>query len=106
MKGQFDSLDYINRCPVCEKTGKYSDVAIVKEEENKTVFHLTCSQCQASMLFFISQNKMGAVSLGMLTDLNKSEAVNFVGKEAISADCVIEVHNFLKNLKGGAENLL
>ncbi len=43
------------------------------------------------------------LSLGTLTDLEQSEARKVFRGEAVSANQVIEAHQFLKNYTGGVE---
>lgn len=81
-------------------------MTVLDEDEKRTTLHLTCDDCGASTLVFVSIGQLGVVSLGMLTDLEQSEAKKVFQGEAISADNVIEVHQFLKRYNGGVEALI
>jgi|WetSurMetagenome_2_1015567.scaffolds.fasta_scaffold1598786_1 hypothetical protein len=106
MKAQFNSLENLAKCPVCDNAKGSLKTMVIKEEEGKVTFHVTCSRCNSSSLVFVSMSKLGIVSLGMLTDINGTEAKNFLVQDAISADCVIEVHEFLKNFQGGTKEFI
>jgi len=100
MKPSINNLDNLAKCPICNKKYGQTKLLILGEEANKTTLHVTCENCKISSLVFISSGKMGIVSLGMLTDLTREEAKNLFNNEEISADNVIEVHEYLKNFKG------
>jgi len=102
MKTPFNNLDHLTKCPVCNSAYRNIKTFILKEEGNRTALHITCNRCNVSTVVFVSMNKIGIVSLGVLTDLKGEEAKKFFGNEVISEDCVIEVHEFLKNFKGEA----
>lgn len=54
-------------------------------------------------MVFVSMGQMGVVSLGILTDLEQSEARTVFLSETVSSDQVIEAHQFLKQYTGGVE---
>ena len=100
MKKSINNLDGLMKCPLCNKKYGQAKILILEEEKNRTTLHVTCESCKISSLVFISSGKMGIVSLGMLTDLTREEAKALFKNEAISADQVIEIHEYLKNFKG------
>lgn len=79
---------------------------VLDEDDKRTTLHLTCDGCKGSTIVFVSMGQLGVVSLGMLTDLDHSEARKVFQGEAISSDNVIELHQFLKHYTGGVEALL
>lgn len=93
-------------CPICQKKYDPKRVLLLSEDERKTALHLTCGECGASSFVFVSLGRMGAVSLGMLTDLDREEAKAFYGKEAVSADDALSVHRFLRDFRGGVGECL
>lgn len=76
------------------------------EEEDRTVFHLTCDSCQTAILVSVSIGQFGIISLGMVTDLDRNEAGRLFKNEVISTDQVLEVHEFLKNFEGSPRDLI
>ena len=81
-------------------------MVVVDEDDKRTTLHMTCESCGASSMIFVSLGQFGAISLGVLTDLEQSEAKRIYQSEAISTDQVIEVHQFLKQYDGGIEALI
>ncbi len=106
MKNLFKNLECFSRCPVCDVKHNHLQVLLIKEEEKQTAFHVSCDNCKTSALVFVSAGKTGIVSLGLLTDLAGDEAKRFFGDEAVSADCVIKVHQFLKSFRGGVKEFI
>jgi hypothetical protein len=106
MEHSFENLKPLIRCPVCQKKYEPGKVLLLEEDEKKTTLHLTCEACHVSALIFVSLSAMGAVSFGILTDLEQSEAKRFYGSEAISSDDALSVHAFLKGFDGGLNDYL
>lgn len=100
MKPSVNNLENLVKCPICNKKYGQAKILVLEENNNKTTLHVTCGSCKISSLIFISSGKMGIVSLGMLTDLTTEEAREIFKGEAVSADQVIDVHEYLKNFKG------
>lgn len=106
MKPSLENMKPLIRCSVCQKKYEPGKVLLLEEDEKKTTLHLTCESCGVSSLVFVSLSQMGAVSFGILTDLDRSEAKKFYGNEAISSDDALEAHSFLKTFRGGAGEYL
>lgn len=106
MKMPLENIQPLMRCPVCNKKYRPVKMLILDEDDKRTMFHLTCESCRVSTLVSVSLGQLGAMSVGVLTDLDQSEARTVFQGEAISSDQVIEVHQFLKNYSGGVEALI
>jgi len=85
-------------CPVCNEKYPKNAMLLIESGSERETMHFTCEKCKISSLFFISENNIGMMGVGVLTDMSKNEVENFFQKEAISADGVLEVHKFLKNI--------
>lgn len=70
------------------------------------MLHITCEACGASTLVYMSLSPVGVVSLGVLTDLEQSEAKAHFRGEPVSSDEVLAVHEFLKQHKGGVDEII
>jgi hypothetical protein len=103
MGHSLENLKPLIRCPVCQKKYDPSKVVLLSEDDRKTVLHIACESCGISSLVFVSLGKMGAVSFGMLTDLERDEVRSFYGGEPVSADDALAAHRFLKGFRGGAK---
>lgn len=101
MEHSLENIKPLIRCPVCQKKYEPGKVVLLSEDDRKTALHLTCEACGISSLVFVSLGKMGAVSFGVLTDLEREEVKKFYGSDAVSADDALEVHRFLKDFRGG-----
>lgn len=91
-------LSSMAKCPICEKKYKKEDAIVLEAGQKRNTVHFTCQACRMSSLVFISQGQVGMVGVGILTDLDRSEVKSKFQKEAISADNVLNVHNFFKKL--------
>jgi transcription elongation factor Elf1 len=106
MKMPLENLQSIIRCPVCNKKYRPTKMLVLDEDEKRTTLHLSCVDCGAASMVFVSMGQFGVVSLGILTDLKQSEARTVFLGEAVSSDQVIEAHQFLKQFSGGVEDLI
>lgn len=79
---------------------------LLHQEEKRSTLHLTCESCHASSLVYVSLSPVGAVSMGVLTDLEQGEAKKLLKAEAISDDDILGVHQFLKQEKGRVDTLI
>ncbi|MEK9151528.1 MAG: hypothetical protein AAB547_02760 [Patescibacteria group bacterium] len=106
MKMPLENLQSIIRCPVCNKKYRRALMLVLDEDDKRTTLHLSCADCGASSMVFVSMGQFGIVSLGVLTDLEQGEARAVFASETISADQVIEAHQFLKRHTVGVEDLI
>ncbi|NTW15542.1 MAG: hypothetical protein HGA38_04240 [Candidatus Moranbacteria bacterium] len=97
-----ENLKPLIRCPVCQKRYDPAKVVLLSEDDRKTALHIACESCGISSLVFLSLGKAGAVSFGMLTDLDRDEVRSFYGREPISADDEISAYRFFREFRGGA----
>jgi hypothetical protein len=101
-----DNLEHLTKCPLCGKKYQYGNTLLLEETEERTAFHLTCDSCKTAILVFLSAGRLGIASVGMITDLCREEAKKLFGQEAVTANQVIEVHEFLKNFDGRVEEFI
>ncbi len=79
---------------------------LLNQEDKRTTLHITCESCHTSSLVYVSMSPVGVVSMGVLTDLEQSEAKRFFTGKPLSEDDVLEVHHLLKQAKGKADVLI
>lgn len=103
MKLPLENIQSLIRCPVCNKKYRSTKMLVIDENDKRTTLHMACEGCGAATIVFVSLGQLGVVTLGTLTDLEQSEARAVFSGEAVSADTVIEAHQFLKNYTGGIE---
>jgi len=100
------NLKHLTKCPECNRAYSHTKALVLDEDSNKTTFHITCDACKVSTLIFVSSGKTGIVSFGILTDLSRNEVKKLFKTEAISADQVIEMHEFLKDFGGSIKEFI
>jgi hypothetical protein len=104
MKNKKDKLPFFVKCSFCNGSFSPEDLVVLEQSERQTVFHALCAHCHQAIIIFLSFTPGGLVSLGLITDLNREEARRFFGQEAVSADEVIDLHEFIfKNPEGLSE---
>lgn len=91
------------KCPVCGSQRKDLFFEPVSSNKNRTAIYVSCEECLTAIVFFISQNEMGMMTIGVLTDLNSNEAKDFFGSKPISENDIIDVYEYLNSSK---ENIL
>lgn len=106
MKPNLENLKALIHCPVCTKEYRPAKMLLVDQEDKRSTLHLTCEACRASSLVYVSMSPIGAVSMGVLTDLEQGEAKRLFKGEAISSDEVLNVHQFLKEHQGIVDELI
>ena len=82
------------QCVYCRKIFERKDISLIAEEIEKTIFHATCSRCLTSAILVLSENPKGPMGVGIVTDLDRSEAAKKFAMKAISADEVIDAYQF------------
>jgi hypothetical protein len=106
LESPFERMKPLIHCPVCQKKYDPGRVTLLAEDGRKTALHLSCDGCGAASIVFVSVGKAGAVSLGLLTDLEADEAKRFYGREAVTPDDALTLHRFFRDFRGGAERCL
>lgn len=105
-KNKKGDLDFLSRCSFCGGVLEQNNLTTLEEQEHKTIFHIFCPHCQTSLISVLFSNQGGIVSLGIATDLDKDEVRNKFSKKTISADEVIDAHEFIKNEQGNLIKLM
>ena len=106
MRNKNNNIDILAKCSICENKFEQSDLIILEEQEQKTTFHATCTKCSTSTIIFLSNAQGGLIGLGIATDLDGKEVRNVFGREAISTDEVIAMHEFINAFHGNMTELI
>lgn len=101
-----NNLDFLSRCSFCGSGLGQNDLTTLDERERKTVIHISCPHCQTSLISVLFSSQGGIVNLGIATDLDKEEAKSKFSKNTISADEVIDAHEFIENGRGNLMELI
>jgi hypothetical protein len=106
MKLPLENLQSLVRCLICNKSQHAKKMIVLDEQEKKTTLHVVCDDCGGASLVHLSVGQMGVVSLGVMTDLEQSEARRLYQGKPVSTDDVFDTHQFLKNYTGDMNDLL
>jgi len=101
-----NNADVLARCGICNSSFDKSGLVTLEDGNQKTTFHATCFKCGTSSIIFLSVSQSGVAGLGVATDLNKEEAIRMFGREAVSADEVIAMHQLMSKYKGTLTDLM
>jgi DNA-directed RNA polymerase subunit RPC12/RpoP len=106
MKNKLNKIDFLAKCAVCENSLDPANITLLEEKEQKTTMHISCSKCNSSVLVFLSNSQAGTLSIGVATDLDRSEVRAKVDGATISADEIIDLYQFVAEEKGDLRQLL
>ena len=101
-----NNLDFLSKCYFCGSPLSQNDLTILENKEKNNTFHITCGDCQSSAIVFFSVNQSGIVSVGVATDLDKSEVKEKFGHNSVSTDEVLDAHQFISSYEGDLKQLL
>ena len=113
-------LAFVLHCPICNNKYNAEATNIIegsvlnpgapgmeeKPEDAPIMVHTDCELCKSSVVFSITLDGAEVFSVGMVTDLTSSDAAKFRDNEAITADQLIEFHNFLGEFDGNFQKIL
>ena len=84
-------------CPFCNAPKKAVESEVLNQTEETRLLHLHCQSCENSVLALILSSPAGLTSLGIITDLSKSDVARLrSSKSQIMSDDVIELHQSLE----------
>lgn len=88
------------KCPVCGSHRESLSYEPIGSDKTRTAIYVSCEKCLASIVFFITQNEMGMMTVGVLADVNSKEARSFFGAASISGNDVIDIYEYLNSSSG------
>ena len=86
------------KCSVCGERYDMGNTRILVHENNLWLIRAVCSSCQAQYL--IAAGVKGYQAAEAVTDLTQAESDKFIYFNTLSADEVLDMHNFLKTFDG------
>ncbi len=105
-------LAVVLHCPVCGNKYSADQTNIIDSRQTESfetttvLVHADCERCKSSVVFSIAMDGPEIFSVGMVTDLSSKDAQKFRDAESISADEVIEFHDFLETFDGDFQRVL
>jgi hypothetical protein len=82
-------------CPNCSKRYNGAKANVVDGHDGFLVIHVTCPNCQTSVISSISLTGAGIAAVGMLTDLTKEDLGILRRRKTVTIDDAIEMYEFL-----------
>lgn len=92
----YENLKIMNNCPVCKAKYNPLEAKIIDEKENVHLMHVKCKKCQSSVLVLVYINNVGINSIGLITDLEMNEVMDYCYQESISSNDVLTMYQALK----------
>ena len=83
LRSQFKVMQ---ECPLCQKGFGKDQIKVVEQESASHVLHITCSQCQHSLIILVGMTEIGVGIVGLLSDLSLRDVHRFKNREPISED--------------------
>lgn len=90
-----NEVNLLIKCSICGKKYREKSIKIVQNKKEAMLVHVSCDFCHSSSLAVINKGMHGGenmVTLGILTDLDYQEACEFLRKEPISLDEVLDLY--------------
>ncbi len=84
------------QCPLCQATYQTNEVRLIGEHGPTKLFHCSCLQCGHAVLAVVLEQAGWVSSVGMVTDLEAQDAMNFQDVAPISSDECIAFHRALQ----------
>lgn len=81
---------------MCHTNYPAAEVRLVGEKGTTRLFHCTCTSCGHAMLAIVLEAQGSMSSLGLMTDLEAADALQFQEYAPISADDCIAAHRVLE----------
>lgn len=89
-------------CSNCGHKYEDKDLTLIQKDTYTAILHLTCSSCKESYLISVLSplgDLHGSSRIPLKLDITSAqEAKRFIGGAPVSADDVIDVHEFLKEI--------
>ena len=91
------------KCSLCGRHYNRGDIKVMSHKEDLWFFSAYCSTCKTRALVAIIVKNGKPPEL--VTELTEKELSKFVNREAVTADEVMDMHNFLKHYSGDFKEL-
>ncbi len=90
-------LNFLGNCPICSATYQQGKTSVISKKDEAIVLHIDCVKCQSSVLLTLQSGLKGLVTtVGVPTDLKKSDFEMLKNSSKITSDDVLDLHTFLE----------
>jgi len=91
-----EHLKLVAYCPLCETRSNPVDARLLGTDGDTQLMHVTCRKCGSACLSLVLVSRVGASSVGLVTDLTYDDVMRFRRAQTVGIDDVIETHAFLE----------
>ncbi|OGH59821.1 MAG: hypothetical protein A2725_02275 [Candidatus Magasanikbacteria bacterium RIFCSPHIGHO2_01_FULL_33_34] len=102
----FERLRLMKKCPFCEYNYEAKKVVVLEEYEESRLVHVTCSDCNSSILHIMLVTQVGLNTMGIITDLSAEEVKRLRYSSGITEDILLDFHKFLYNSNNSFSKLI
>lgn len=96
-ESSFD-LKFVGNCPVCSEPYQKERTSVVDQGQDAISLHVDCAKCASSILLTVSSGLKGLVTtVGVPTDIGKSDIPKIKRSSRVTTDDVIKLHAFLEH---------
>ncbi|NQV89856.1 hypothetical protein HQ487_00440 [Candidatus Uhrbacteria bacterium] len=88
-----EGLKLVSFCPVCDTRYNPMEARILEQEGETHLLHVQCRKCEHSILALVLVNRVGASSVGLLTDLSYEDVLRLKTARSVTIDDVMDVHS-------------
>ena len=93
---QLTQKQLLQECPICDASYEGEHVAVLEEEEGTQLLHVTCGGCHQAIFALVVKSRGSISSIGMVTDLNLSDAERLRAAEPITEDTLLSFSRMLR----------
>lgn len=86
----------LSQCPICKKSYLEDAVKHVGQDRGAELYHCSCKGCGHAMMAVVLEQAGLVSSIGMLTDLEVSDALQLSKTNPITKDECVKIHRVLE----------
>ena len=84
-------------CPLCQSAYRDTHIRLLSEKGAQRTFHCSCNACGHALMAVIVESAGTISSVGLVTDMELQDAVQFRDVEPISADECVSAYRSLRD---------
>lgn len=102
----FEKLRLMRKCPFCEYDYDAKKVVVLEENNESSLVHVTCSDCNSSILHIVLSTQIGLNTMGIITDLTAEEVMRLKHSPGITEDTLLGFHKYITNSNNSFSKLI
>ncbi len=93
---QMTQIQLLQECPLCKTAYAEEHMAVLEEDEDAQLLHVTCSGCHQAIFAIVMSSRGSISSIGMVTDLNLKDAERSRVADPITEDTLFSFSQLLR----------